>query len=482
MHKVKISIVVLLLFPIVLVVYSQTDCGIKGLPNVTIDNIPQTILKICGNDYESTDLKKWMPNLIASLERLRKNSYGTVSAFSIETVTKDKCPELKINSLYGKDGVVMCKEIVLERIVYASAMLSGFQMLSAVKRFNSPTGVTANIWKDIIQNIDNNSIGVIEVLSLIDAIEADADIYGNYAPNEKTKLEKVKQHLINAFGANAADQIEAAFAAAWGIQELDLNTQLLNSMTLDEAMIFEIMLTIYRTTLDETLSFVIGHEMAHAHNGSPITTDLPQAIQDRIIQFVNIQICKKLFCYNPPATKEINADQCALKALYVTDTNFKREELLLSIEYKIKSGFVNIGRRNTIDLLSFFFAAKIGTSTQESYTPYSPSPELNGRPQYFPELKKQKGYIYPALRILLVADLLAKQSSPKECCVGIYGTSAERLMEMFLRARLDCNEMSSVPLRNLTSEFYELNLPVTSAVADFFSSQHHSFESLKCKE
>ncbi|MBN2595348.1 MAG: hypothetical protein JXR82_01020 [Marinifilaceae bacterium] len=482
MYKLNFLIAVVLMFLNCSVSFSQTDCGIKELPNVTIDEIPQTVLRICGNDYESIDLKKWKPNLIASLERLRKNCYGTESAFSIKSITKNNCPELENNSLYGKEGIVMCEEIVLERIAYASAMLSGFQILSVVKRLNSPTGVTDNIWKDIIKNIDNKSIGTIEVLSLIDAVEADANIFGNYAPGEKTKLEKVKLHLINAFGANASEQIDAAITAAWGIQELDLNPQLTNSMPLNEALIFDVMLAIYRTTLDETLSFVIGHEMAHAHKGSPIKTNLPQTNQNRLIQFINIQICKNFFCKNPPSISEINADRCALRTLYMTDNYFQRQENLISMEYRIKKGFINIGRRNTIDLLSFFFAAKISMNTQESFTPYFPSPALDGRPQYFPELKKQKGYIYPALRLLLVADLLAQQSSPKECCVGIYGTSAERLMEMIVRARSGCKEVSATSMRNLTSEFYKLDLPVTPAVAEFFSSHTYTFESLKCKD
>lgn len=454
-------------------------------PNITISQqqLPKTVLKICGVPEHKSDLRRWQPNLRFALERLRSDVYGTQKAFSIQFVPMGECADLGANSCYGKAGTVLCNETVLERIVYAAAMTSGFQMLTTLQQANSntPESGKRNVWTESLRNLDSSELGAIEALSLIDAVEADQAILGVYAPGETTKLQKRKQHLADAFGSRANDLIENAFTAAWGLQEIDLNLNLLKDMPHDEALFFETMHVIFQATLDETLYFVLGHELAHAHNGCLVSTPLPKESEIRYKQFLDIQKAGNIFCPNPPSISELNAERCALRVLYSADKLLQRRERIVSTGYMVNRGFLDIGRRHAIDLLGFFMAAKIGQSTQIVYAPYAPFPVIDGRPQYFPEMKDEDGYLYSALRLLLIADLLHSLSDTKQPGVGVCGANAERLMETILRARIGCEKHALKPLKELTIQLDKLSLPMAHGVATFFTYQTHKREDLSCE-
>lgn len=451
--------------------------GQTALPDITVreSQIPKTVLKVCKTSDPQSDLVRWRPNLHAALDRLRSTTYLTAKAYETHFVERSECSALEDHSCFGKPGVVLCSEAVLARVLYAAAMTSGVNMLSYLERINRRTtqSTTENPWAELLADLDHSELGPIEALSLVDATEADREIRGTYAPGEKTKLEKRIEQLVQTYGSRARKLVEQAFTSAWGLQELDLDPKLhLKKMSAELSLFFESMHIIFRAAVDESLSLILGHELAHAHGGCLVAWPVTPEYERRFSEFVSLQISGRLLCQNPPSISELNADRCGLRVLHATDERLRREELLFVYNRRAHPGLLNIGRRHAIDLFGLLLAAKLGSSTQEVHAPYSSQLTLRGRPQYYPALVERKGYLYSALRLLLAADLLHARSQPRHPGVGVCGINGERLLEMLLRARTGCKEHAQTPLSQMTAELQKLDLPMAPGIATFFTTQH----------
>lgn len=441
----------------------------SGLPSIDIDPkmAKKTVVQMCGSNSRGA-LRQWRPNLQDALRRLSAENYGGREVFDIQFVETSDCVGLESHACLGLPGLVMCNEDALERLVYASGMASGYHMLSFLEGAVSQDP-KSNPWSDILRDLNSSELGPIEVLGLIDAAEADRLVRGVYAPGEETKYEKRKKYLVQAYGPKTSSLIDKAMVAAAGLRDLDTNWESsVHKMTDSELRFFAAIRFQYRAIVDEVLSFVVGHELAHAHGGCLVHDVSQPESSGRVTQFIQLQTDRRLFCPNPPSISEINADRCALRVLQKTDERLRRDELLMSFGYMIKPGMLNIARRHTIDFVALILAGGLGSTTQETFRLELP---VNGRPQYRPELKRREGYLESGMRLLLVAELLRSASQPPEMEVGVCGTSADRLAESFLSSSMGC--VMEHPLKQLTGALNELNLPMAPGIATFFTEQRN---------
>lgn len=428
-----------------------------SLPDITIqtEQLKPSTVKLCSPPLLSNTLEAWRPNLKAALRRIRKAAYGVDLSFKIMVVPKSECTSLGEHACFaGPNGVVVCNEAVLARVLYSGAALAGARVMGAMERVNaaSPSG---NLWINEIRATDSAKFGPMEAFALIDAEEEDAAILGVLAPGELTKLQQRLNLLEQSFGERGRELAKGAMTAADGIREMDIKPSVLKTLPKHDALFLDVMLHIYRAGVDQALAFVVGHELAHAHGGCAANTEAMPAVENRVRQFIDLQLEEKLFCSNLPNPSEINADRCGLVALRAMNEYWQRRERLTSIGWHIQSGFQDLGNRLAIDLLGIILVGGLGDATHQHYLPDTSRP---GRIDYWPKLKENEGYFYSALRLLLATEVLHILSRSAPDGVRACGTTAERVMEGIFRAKLGCNTGFSLQQTGMTLQRMKLPL------------------------
>ena len=449
----------------ILAIVLSANAHAQGLPDIRIrsEQMRPSTVKLCSPPLLSRTLKSWRPNLNAALHRIRKAAYGVDRAFDVTVVPKAECISLGEHACLGEpDGTVFCDEAVLARVLYSGAALAGAQTMGGIQRAN--TGAQSeNLWESELRAADSAEFGPMEAYALIDAEEEDAGILGVRAPGELTKLEQRIRLLERVYGSRGRDLAEIAMAGADGVREIDNNPAVLKKLPRDEALVFDIRLHIYRAGVDQALGFVLGHELAHAHGGCAANAEALAPVENRVGQFIDLQLEEKHFCSNPPSPSEINADRCGLVALRAVNAYWQRRERLTSIGWKIQPGFQNLGNRLAIDLLGIVIIGGLGDATHQHYRPDTSRP---GRIDYWPKLKESEGYLYSALRLLLATEVLHIQSDSAPNGVRACATTAERVMEGLFRATLGCKRELSLAETGIALE--KMKLPLAPGAISVF--------------
>jgi hypothetical protein len=456
---------VALLTILAIILSTNAQAQTRSLPDITIrtDQLRPSMVKLCSPPLLSRTLASWRPNLKAALLRIREGAYGVDRAFDITVVPKSECKSLAEHACFGKpDGTVFCNEAVLARVLYSAAALAGARVMGAMRRANAGTQ-SGNLWANELRATDSAEFGPMEAFGLIDAEEEDATLLGVRAPGELTKLQQRLRLLERAYGPRGREVGEIAMAGAGGVREIDTNPSVLKTLSRDEALVFDVMLHIYRAGVDQALAFVLGHELAHAHGGCAAKAKALAPVENRVRQFIELQLEERLFCPNPPSPSEINADRCGLVALRAMNDYWQRRERLTSIGWLIKPGFQDLGNRLAIDLLGIMIVGGLGDATQKYYLPDS----RPGRIDYWPKLKENEGYLYSALRLLLATEVLHIQSHSAAEGVRACGTTAQRVMEGLLRATLGCKRELS--LQETGSALEKMNLPLAPGAIGVFT-------------
>jgi hypothetical protein len=134
------------------------------------------------------------------------------------------------------------------------------------------------------------------------------------------------------------------------------------------------MLHLNRAAVDQSLAFVLGHELNHAQRSCAVTRVAPATIEARLKAYGDVQVEEKPFCKNPPSTFEYTADLCGLAAVAAVSDWYQNPSVRSPDGAAATPGMLNVANRMAIDMLGLLIVGGLGSRTQEFYRPEVRSP------------------------------------------------------------------------------------------------------------
>jgi hypothetical protein len=167
---------------------------------------------------------------------------------------------------------------------------------------------------------------------------------------------------------------------------------------------------IYEVASSEFVALVFGHELAHAMGGCHLNAPSSVERSGWLEKLVSMQARGTVVARKPPSIDEILADECALRVLEQVDAGWVALEESISEPSGKSSAKMKTHGGRWIALDAY---AELLTNSLSGRTGYDPESHHPGRYKLGPDFELMaveaegvEGYLYPALRLALVATTL----------------------------------------------------------------------------
>jgi hypothetical protein len=309
-------------------------------------------LHICQRAKDTPAAISWSMAIRPALDRLRKN--GVFPQFQIDEPTDPSCFEkLAVDeTCHGDLGNIYCDGTVLARMLHATSWMAAGSSLRADSTLDhgcSPTRNMLQVW-DALQLADASEAQRIDEISKILVLRVGARPGGGaltgsvimiLMPNAIYRVEKPR--------TGPADPMDpTAPGHAWDPSQPSM--QLANRL--------------YRATIDHILAFVVGHELWHGLGECPFKDPSSVEADGTFDGIAKLQATA--LSEGPPASNELLADQCGLRAVEktaaLTDAAFWKEpvnQLWAPDGGAARYGpalFAALGRRIAVDMLGWLLS------------------------------------------------------------------------------------------------------------------------------
>lgn len=342
---------------------------------------PQRIaLNLCATDANSHE---WSEDLSIWLrEMLSMGKYP--KALQVEFAsTGEPCGGRLVGCGGKPNGQILCDEQSINRLLQASSWLAAHDAQQIIRQHQR---VPRNQVPEDVGEMD-----IYAALQIVDAINDNDDGKANRLIKAYRLKGDLKDLVMEVQKYEVDPTYKISNPAAWTAGP------------------------IYAVASSELVALVLGHELAHAMGGCHL--DVPSSVERSgwFEKLSSMQARGLGFIRKAPSIDEILADQCALRVLEQVDTGWV--DLVDSIsdasDRSIGKAKTHSGRWIALDAY-----AQLLTNSLSGRTGWDPESHHTGLYQLGPNFEQMaveaegtEGYLYPALRLALVAATLHERQA-----------------------------------------------------------------------
>ncbi|RJE74956.1 hypothetical protein BGP76_17710 [Reichenbachiella sp. MSK19-1] len=297
-----------------------------------------------------------------------------------------ECQEIPSSTFYGSPDAVYGREEAMAMMVEASYWSAGVLTIQSKRTLGSEVLLSSCCQLD-----------------WIDAYRlAKAKLYFHYDQLE-TLQNKVQSYL--GFSNSEMDQLVKL------VEEIHYTENDFWEGDKPHSDLFATAAPIYRVTIDNLVSFVIGHELFHFNDNSQMITTPSEMEESGLFNtFYSLQQYKRLldpFIVNSDKN-EINADKSGFRFLQLVDSNTRRKVSSSSLQTAI--------RKSTIDLLAFPVLSGFDLTMLSYDQPV--------------ETSYISGYLYPMIRMMMITAVLRSNERENEWAVKMCGNTSRAIVQL----------------------------------------------------
>jgi tetratricopeptide (TPR) repeat protein len=369
---------------------------------------PDTItrLNLCYKESFAPYIDIWRANLEVALERLRALGYEGDYAFETAYVPLGKCEPLKgISAFSSRNNVWIRLEILYTVLASHLWKAAGWAVPAAIQ-------------------LDGTDAAHVIVNSLVDDVLALEFAEATLRTNDDLLSEAIARIPTGSFSdQNIRSRIPLTVAF---VRDFDVSPP-----DTPPPEIPEIALTylVYESSLNLTLAYIVGHELAHAHGKCFESTPAIIEEQETFNHIISTQSAGEVLCPNPLSVDEVLAEQCSGRIAQRMDRALVAAKTGSSIgdgNAEFIERLLDVSRRQSIDMVGWFL--QFGLAARSSEVQFDMGRAGDGLPviaYIYPQ--PAPGYLYPALRLMLYSETLRSLSTDRPDYLGICDTNAQRL-------------------------------------------------------
>lgn len=339
-------------------------------------------------------------NVLSAVGRLSHSGYLKKGVkFEAEFTDNPACLQKSGNGCFGESGAVFCNLDSLTDLLERTAWIAASGSINAMR------GITKNEGGLAFED----KIGW-ENASVFSEIRGNAKNRDDFAAQ---LIGVVEERDIDAFDVVEAGEIVQALLQ----YDADLQSNM-NDFHPGIIMAYPV----YEAASNYIVSFIFGHELAHAYEGCIFSQPSIIETSNRFTQILDTQRSGKFFGKNNLSLDEALAERCALRGVQHMDTEmvaYKNSKPDASVE-KIMLTF---GRRMAIDGAGIILTTNLGSNWSQATNWQSPGED--GLPTTSYNVKIEPGYLYYPLRIAMLSELLQQLEHSDQKFIKICDNTAK---------------------------------------------------------
>jgi hypothetical protein len=337
-------------------------------------------MRLCATDKASHE---WSESLLVNLQEvLEMGKYPKDLKVDFSSMG-EACRDRFVGCRAGPNGQIFCDEQSINRLLQASAWLAAHDAQQII-RLHERTPLKQTL----------EEVGELDFYAALQI----ADATNSNRSEEVSRL--IKSYRLRADLKDLVTEIQKV--------ETDPNYNSNTGVSLWVAW------RTYAIASSELIAVLLGHEFSHAMGGCHLSVPSSVERSGQFEKLVSMQARGVGFVRKSPSIDEIRADECAIRVLEQVDAGFvARDSTTNASSRDLAQTTVHGGRWNALDAY-----AELLTNSLSGRAGWDPESHHTGLYQLGPNLELMavdvegsEGYLYPALRLALVAITLHERQA-----------------------------------------------------------------------